>query len=324
MSKVIVSENYNKHKSRLIKAIQSVNLEEYTNIPEGVWDCKAIIECNGISIKSAELDLEFDVPFDDNLEADEGEIIVYNLSNTTKNAWTVGSTITIKAGYNNDIGTIFVGTIQKVNTKSDGADKATTIKIKDDIVKATITEMVSAGKLEGTYSKASASTILSDLLKAEGSTYEFPTPPHDYNYENDVTLNGELESEIKKYAEVCGVSVFKIDGTLYAVNISGEGTDLISGEPFELNEETGLIGSPEPFEETIATEGYEDTYKGVEAEMLLNHTIKVTRQVRLKSEQHNGIYAVKSGHHSFDGTTCVTKIKAVQKFGYTKTEEEGE
>ena len=328
-SQVIMPES-NKHRSRLIKAIQSINLEDYSTPPKGKWGCTAIIECNGVKIKSTELDFEFNIPFDDNLEADEGEIVIYNLANSTKNALTAGSIITIKAGYNDDIGTLFKGTIKKATTRREGADRATTIKVLDDIVKITISELYESGKLaETTYSGATASGILTDLLKAAqkaGSceSYEFPTPPHDYTYDSDVTLDGDLETEIRTYAEECGVSVFKVLNTIYALNISGDGADISGEEPIELSEDTGLIGSPEEFEEVVTTEGYEDTYKGVTAEMLLNHTIKATRQIRLKSEQHNGTYAIKSGSHSFDKTTCITKITAIQKFSYSQIEKEEE
>lgn len=328
----VISDENNKHKSRLIQAIQSINLEDYSTPPDGLWGCTAIIECNGVKIKSTELDMEFDIPFDDNLEADEGEIIIYNLSPNSKNAFKADSNITIKAGYNDNIGLLFSGTIQKVTTKRDGADKKTTIKVIDDIIKVTIADLVSEGILpdEATYdSGTTASQILKDLLEAalklnSCETYEFPEPPHDYTYDNSVTLDGELETEIMNYAEVCGVSVFKVLNTIYAINISSEAEDITGEEPFELNEETGMIESPDFFEETVQTDGYEDTYTGIEVKMLLNHTIKPTRQIKLKSEEYNGTYAVKSGSHSFDGTSCVTEITAIQKFTYSKIEEEEE
>ena len=310
----IITENLNPHRSKLINAIQSINLEDYSTPPDGVWGCKAIIQCGNVSVKSTDLDLEFDIPFDDNLEADEGEIIIYNLSDKSISELTVGSTISIKAGYNNDLGTIFIGTIQKVSTKREGADRATTIKVSDDIIKKTVNKSYDEG--------ATAQQILEDLLReaAGQDGYKFE-PVHNYEYENSVTLDGELETEIKKYADVCGVSVFKVLNTIYAININSEGTN-ISGEVFELNEDTGLIGSPEPFEETVAAEDYEDTYNGIDAEMFLKHNVVVTMQVKVKSEQYNGTYAIKSGSHSFDGTAGTTKIKAVQKFNSVKIEKD--
>ena len=40
------------------------------------------IKIGDITIDNEELDCEFDIPFDDDTEADEAEIIVYNISNT--------------------------------------------------------------------------------------------------------------------------------------------------------------------------------------------------------------------------------------------------
>ena len=147
-SSVISTGNENSHTSRLIKSFQSIeNLEDYKIKPEGVWGSKAEINISlspyTITLKSSELDFDFDVPFDDDLEANEGEIVVYNLSDNTikllakmikeRNKTSKKEKLTIEAGYEGDTGVVFKGYMTKVSTVMEGADRVTTIKIIDDV-----------------------------------------------------------------------------------------------------------------------------------------------------------------------------------------------
>lgn len=77
----------------------------------------AVVRCGDVTIKSSELDIEFEVPFDDDMEANEAEITVYNLSKSTICKLKRKSGISIEAGYNDDTGVIFNGYIDKVSTK---------------------------------------------------------------------------------------------------------------------------------------------------------------------------------------------------------------
>ena len=300
MSKFI-KDGETKHKSRLIKATEDLSkkLESYEIDPKtkGVWGSQAKVICGNVTIKSDELDLEFDVEFDDNVEVNEANITVYNLSDNTINKLKYHSQISIEAGFTGDTGVIFKGYIDKVKTTYEGSDKITTIRCYDDISNKTITET--------TYSEGTkASYILNDLLNKTGIPIAAFNMRRDWTYEDEQKVDGDLMSNIRKYSEVCGVSTFVRNGKLYSRYIK-EADDL----NFTLSEETGLIGSPTSFEEEITAEDYKETVNGWECECLLQHRFAAGCSVNLKSLAANGKYRIMSGSHSFNQDEAISKIK---------------
>ena len=67
------------------------------------------------------------IPFDDDTEADEAEILVYNLADETLQGIQKGNLVTVTAGYGEDTGVIFSGFISKKHTSFSGMDKVTQI-----------------------------------------------------------------------------------------------------------------------------------------------------------------------------------------------------
>lgn len=301
-SRTVITESNSKHKSRMLTALKKMSsLNDKAIIPSGVWGSTATVKSGDVTIKSEELDLEFDVPFDDDLESNEGEIIVYNLTDSTINHLKANAGITIRAGYTNDTGLIFDGYITKVRSYHDGADKITKIKIIDDIKKKE--------NINITFSSGSkASYILKELLKKTNAVIAVFETVSDYTYENDETVNEPLETAIKKYSEVCGVSVFKRNGSLYCCRLKKASPNY----KLIVEEDTGLIGSPSPFEEIVQTEGEDQTIKGYEFDMIFQHRACAGVPVTLKSKSEGtkSLY-IKSGVHRFNESECTTSIKAV-------------
>ena len=307
-SKVILSGNNSGHKSRLIKAAQALDLKDFSEKPSGVWGSKATIKCNNVTLKSSELDVEFNIPFDDDLEANEGEILVYNLSDNTVKQLKTDETLTIEAGYEGDTGKMFEGKVRKVLTNREGADRITTIKVYDGITTST-EELIEAKKISDSYDGKSAKEILKALLEAEGSPIAKFEVSSDYEYEGSVSVGGDLQAEIKKHSETCGVSTFKSNGKIYSCALKDVSSDIT----FNVSEETGMIGSPSPFEETVSVEGEEKTIKGFDIEMLFQPRAAVGAIVNLKSEQYSGKYYIKSGKHRFNESEAITTIKVVEQ-----------
>lgn len=314
-SKVIITENSRNAVSRLIKSAQSIkNLEDFSTKPDGVWQCKATIKCGNVTIDSSNLDFEFTIPFDDNLESNEGEIIVYNLSDTTIAELTKEvkeqNALSITAGFEGDTGLIFKGFITKVSTTREGADRATIIKVTDSF--STSTESLKESGQE-TYESTSAKQILLTLLNVEkqasGCAVVEKIGNSTYEYENSVSIGDDLQAEIKKYSEICGVSTFKVKDTIYCCKLKEVSNDIT----FNVNEDTGMIGSPSPFEEVVDRGDTEETIKGFEIEMILQHRAAVGAIVNLSSEQYKGKYYIKSGTHRFNISEATTTIKAVEK-----------
>ena len=290
-----------KHKSRLIKAAQelSQNMQSYSIDPasKGVFGSKAKIICGDVTISSDSLDVEFDVKFDDDMEVNEANITIYNLSANTVNRLKYHAKISIEAGFDDDTGVIFNGFIDKVQTTYSDADKITTIRCFDDITNKTIEETTYAANTKASY-------ILKDLLNKTGTPIAVFKMRRDWTYTDEQKIDGSLTENIKKYSEVCGVSTYIKNGKIYSRHIK-EGDNI----NFTISEDTGMIGSPSAYEEEITAEDYKETINGYEVEMLLQHRMSAGAICNVKSLVTNGQYRVRSGEHSFSIDECITKVK---------------
>ena len=298
-SRFILDGQIKKTQSRLIKSVTKGidSLKSYEIKPQGVFDSEATVICGAVTIKSDELDLEVTVRFDDDMEANEAEIVVYNLSKNTISQLKKDSEISVEAGYKGDTGVIFSGYIKKVKSRREEADKVTTITCIDDIKEHTITEKTYAAGTKASY-------ILKDLLNKTGKPIAVFKMRRDWTYKDEQKVDGDLMGSIKRFSEVCGVSTYVSNGKIYSRHIK-EGDNIY----FELSEETGLIGTPEEFEEELTAEDYKETIHGYDCESLLQHRFVAGGIVKLTSLEANGEYRICSGEHIFNRDECKSKIK---------------
>lgn len=300
-SKVVLTENEITKRSHLIKAYETglEVLEAYEDIPQGMFGFEAVIKSGSVTLNSNELDFEFTVPFDDDLEANEIEIIVYNLTDNTINNLERAATITIEAGYNGDTGVIFSGFIDNVRTGWEDVDKVTTLTCYNCAGTETVESI--------TYSEnTKASTILRDLIDMLGMPVAVFSTRRDYTYTSSVTVDGCIREEIKKYAEVCGISVYANNGSIYARYIK-DGDNI----NFTVNEDTGLINSPEHYTEEINAEDYVDIIDGYECEMILQHRITTAAIINLTSRNVSGTFRVRKGEHTYADGEALTTFEAI-------------
>ena len=276
-----------------------------TSPPNGLFNHKVIVEVEGdettkgVKFEDGELDLEFSVPFNDDLEADEAEIIVYNLTDTTIQHIKYNHVITITAGYGDDLGIIFKGRVSKKKTYWEGCDKVTKIFAldSDDLEERDIAEISFSENTK-------ASTILKTLLDKTSLPIAAFYPRKDYTYTDSTTVNGGLLENIKKYSEVCGISTFINKGKIYSQYLKDGDT-----VEFTLSEDTGLIGSPDGFVEEKSTDSGTETISGYECTCLLQHRITTGTQVKIRSRQVSGTYRIFEGEHSYSGDEFITKFK---------------
>lgn len=285
--------------SRMIKSIEDV-AGKIPAEPKGMYGHTVIIKSGNVTIKNSELDCEFSIPFDDDTEANEGEIIIYNLTDKTIKGFKRKKKITITAGYGKDTGVIFSGYISKVKTRYEDVDKITYIYAIDN-----------HGKTERDIRKTeyAAGTKSSKILKALVGKLGLPVAvfkiKRDHTYKDKTTVDGGLMENIKKHAQICGVSAYICKGKVYVCPLNyGKSTQ------FNLSEETGLLSVSE-FEEEQTAEDYTDTIKGYELEMLLQHRIQTGSIIKLKSRNAKGTYRVREGSHEYDGENFITKVKAI-------------
>lgn len=282
--------------SGLIAQMDSVPREH-----DGLFGYKIIINTDVINISSESLDVEFVVPFDDDMEANEAEIVIYNLSQDTISQFKRDDKITITAGYTDDVGIIFEGRISKIKTKRMNTDKQTLIYAID-------CQSLGERNIENiAYKKGtSASYILKDLIGKSNMPLESFEIKRDHVFTDDVTIDGGLMDNIKKYSQICGVSSYINKGKVYVRHIK-DGDNL----SFIVSAETGLIGCPEEFEEEISSEDYKDAITGYNITMLLQHRITTGSIIDLDAEYAKGNFRVRSGSHSFNGTDFITEMSVI-------------
>jgi len=302
MSSIIQKENYqNKNISKVIKSIGILGnsiIEE----AKGLFGQIVTVNINSILLDNSKNDIEFTVPFDNDIEPNEAEITVYNLNDRTIADLAYNQKVSITAGYKDDTGIIFSGHISKVKTKHENVDKITTIYVLDDqsLTDKEIQEISYAENINSSY-------ILKDLLNKTNLPIAVFQTRYDYVNKEAAKIDGSLTENIKKYAKQCGIDVYINKGKIYAHDIRSAGTDI----NFIINSNTGMIGSPEEFTEEIEEENYKEIVKGYNIEMLLQHRIQTGIKVKLDSKYANGIFTVKSGEHSYDGNNLITKINVI-------------
>lgn len=299
----IFTQGKNSKISSMISAMRGweTSLASSASKPDGTFGRTVKIQVAGLTITN-DLDVEFTVPFDDDTEPNEAEIVVYNLSKKTVGLLKPDTELTITAGYGSDTGIIFSGVITFAKTKWNDLDKITTIHVIDDI-------KVNDRDIDAISFKAGvkASYVLKTLvgkLKLPIAVFQVR---YDHTYSEALTVSGNLMDNINKYAEVCGVSAYINKRKVYVRHLS-DGDDL----GFSVNSDNGLIGSPEEFTEEVDNEDYKETVSGVKFKMLLEHRITTASIVKLQSRDISGTYRVREGQHVCNETDFYTEITAVE------------
>lgn len=303
VSEAIVEQRQNEKISSMIQAMKGweTSLTSGMDSPDGQFGRVIKIQTNGLTIDNS-LDIEFEVPFDDDAEANEASITIYNLSKSSIKKLKGNSEITITAGYNNDTGIIFSGVISSVKTRWSGQDKVTTISAIDceDLKERDIDSIAFGYGVKASY-------ILQTLVGRLGLPIAVFKTKRDHTYTEAVTVQGGLMSNIKQYAEVCGVSAYVNKRKMYVRHLT-DGDNL----GFTVSPDTGLIGSPEEFTEEIKSEDYSDNVTGIKFKMLLEHRITTASVIQLKSRDYSGKYRVREGKHVCTDSEFYTEITAIE------------
>jgi hypothetical protein len=257
----------------------------------------AELKTKNVTISSKDLTLSFDVPFDDDMEPNESVISVYNLSDNTINQLRGKEQITLNAGYQEDYGVLLSGFISKVETKKSRSDQVTTIYVLD-------TKPFDAKKtVNKTYKKGiKASFILKDLIASLSLKVAALKLPSDKTYINGYTASGETLETLNKIAKDCGASTYINKGQVYIRSLK-EGDD----SRFKLTADTGLVETPEPFEEE--REGV--LIKGYRVKCLLQYRLTTASIVEIESRTAKGKYRVRKGRHYWSGNSFYTEMEVI-------------
>ena len=245
-----------------------------------------------------DLDIEFNVPFDNDSEPDYAKVTIFNLSENSINAIKRDKNFIINAGYQGDVGTIFKGTLQKAYTRWSGVDKVTEFTIGDG-ARQWMTAHVSQAYSEG----ITASAILKDLTGMFGLELGKLDLVNDLTYPTGRIIDSSLKDAIKQIVRETGTE-FKISQGRIFIMPHEEG--IPTG--FLLNSDSGLIGSPEVIEK--AEDG--ETITGYKVKMLLNHRITINSIIIIESETANGTYRVLRGRHKNNTSDFLTEVEVCE------------
>lgn len=270
--------------------------------PGGLYGHTVVIRTGDVTIDNRDIDCEFMIPFDDDTEADEAELTVYNLSDNTVQNMKSGAAITVTAGYGDDTGIIFSGFISKQKTYFSGVDKVTEIYALDSENRKEQELVKSIAYKKNT----AASYILKDLIGRLGLPLAVFSPKRDYTYKDGTTISGGIMDNIRKMAQVCGVSAYICKGQVYVRSV-------LEGEALEfmLTSDTGLLELTE-FEEELTATDFSDVIHGYEVTMLLQHRVTTGSILTIQSKNVAGSFRVRSGSHTYDGLDFLTKVKAIE------------
>lgn len=270
------------------------------------------------------LTIKFSVPFGDNDKVDTIDIQVYNLKDETINSISINQVAILSAGYVDDNGVIFSGTLKKKETKWEGLDKITTFKCIDCTLDYT------QGVIKRTYGRNTpASLILRELARDAGLAIGDIDLPVDFIYRSGKALNGKIKFLVSEIAKDCKAKLHINKGRMYVRN-QAKGDKL----GLEISKETGLIDEPEEIEEEVKTENKQEKneksdkksdgkksvskpvkkkLKGYKIKMLLNHKITTDVIIKLTSRKVSGVFRVSKGEHKGDtsGTEYYTEVEVV-------------
>lgn len=231
-----------------------------------------------------DFNIEATIPFDNDTLPNEAEVKIWNLSSDTLNNIKRGKVLMMNAGYRDDSGVVLHGYISSVKTQRDGVDKITIINVLDseDLSKRVVKEIAYA---KGTL----ASHIIKEMARYIGLPVAQMQLNQDYRYQDGYTAKGPVTEIISKVAKDCGTSVYINKGKLYVRSLRKGGDSV-----FNLTKKTGLIESPEYFEDNGA--------RGYNVKSQLQYRITTASVINLESEQFSGKLHVRSGSHHISRT----------------------
>lgn len=249
-------------------------------------------------IKYPDLELSFSLSFDTGSDGNVGNIKIYNLSAKTIGLLKKDEVLKLKAGYKDDLGQIFAGVIVSATTKWEAADKITEIVIGDHTTAWLNTTINTTWRAD-----IKASQVIKDVvdkLPLEIGEIEIK---EDKTYPKGKTFSGTCKAALEEMAHDLELKLHVNKGKVY-LRSEAKGTEQI----VILNEDTGLIASPQE----VNSEEEEERYQ---VQSLLNYKIETDSVLDIDSKTIKGYYRVDSGEHYLKGDDFLTEVEVVKYEG---------
>lgn len=200
------------------------------------WLRSATLQIGGNRYSMDDLAFDFEVPFEDSDELTTATVNAYNLSANTRNSIKKGDPVIINAGYEGDLGVIFVGQVSGLSHKHSSTEWTT---------KITATEALDqwlTAQVNKTYTKSiKAKAMVQDLLNIFGievGTFELAI---DKEYPRGRVCKGKLKDVLKEIVVSDCKSRFLIRCGKIIINNPTDGVN----KGYLLSPETGLLRTDE-------------------------------------------------------------------------------
>lgn len=275
-----------------------------------------------------ELEIRFEVNFDEDSKPNQHKVEIYNLSDSTIAQMKRGDQANVQAGYGSDIGVLGSGKVSKILTKWAGVDKITTIYIieGDDFTTVKVSladadkdsiryyekgafkgQLVEGGLSIGFKPGTDGLTIIKRLVGALGIQLGGPIIlKKNAIYKKGYNVTQLILNNLEEVVRDCGSVMYHRRGKLVIRPID-VGTD----ENFLLEENTGLLEHPGQFEETEKAGSVNTQVQGYNVKCLLQHRITVASIITIKSGTANGKYRALRGKHVANKESFQTEFQCV-------------
>lgn len=264
------------------------------------WMRAATLQIGPLKYSLDDMNFGFEVDFEDNVKLCTAKVTIYNLSENTRNGIKRGQPLIINAGYEDDMGLVFVGEIGTANSKKQNVDWITEIK-----ATAALDAWLNK-EVNKTYKKAiSGKDMISDLLNIFGIEVGVFELAVNKVYPRGRVCKGKIKDVLQELVVRDGKSRLLIKNNQLIINDPEKG--IKSG--YLLSPGTGLLRSAEDKDETETLTSL-DTQKTTrqkkqeppkkKVECLLNHHLGVADEIKVRSLKLNGNYIIVRGSHKGD------------------------
>jgi hypothetical protein len=261
------------------------------------WIRTATLQIGAKKYSLDDLAFDFEVPFEDSEELATATINAYNLSAATRNGIRKGDPVIINAGYEGDMGVIFVGQVSGLSHKRSTTDWCTKITATE-----ALDEWLTA-QINKTYQKGiKAKAMLQDLLNIFGieiGTFDLAI---DKEYPRGKVCKGKLKDVLTEIVVSDCKSRFLIRCGKIIINNPADGVN----KGYLLSPSTGLLRSDEEREEIHIETGL-DTKKSTDTKneeaatkkrsSLLNYHLGPADLIKIQSSDLNGRFMIVRGTH---------------------------
>ncbi|WP_297428629.1 glucosaminidase domain-containing protein [Clostridium sp.] len=264
------------------------NSQEYKDVIFGRKYRITVSDAQGNGIDVSQLRCTFNIVKTIQMQPNTSEITIYNLNAQTENSIMLyGSRVTVEAGYEgSQFGLIFDGDIlQTIREKEDSTTYKLTILALDSD-RAINFEIANYSIVRG---QTARSVINNMISKAQYPVFlgSISDKLDSAALTRGKAMFGKSSDYLRQIAKTYSLQYYMDDGKLNLINME----DLPEGEAFELNPESGLIGTPQ------------QTDYGISGQCLLNPQIKLNTLIHIDNSLVRAKQINVNGNNTVPGAT---------------------